>query len=228
MHAVASLAVVVCLAWPSAQQAREAANDVLSDDAYQRELPVDKEVSASTGNAGNRPRWGGGGSGSPSVAGPVAGGVADLVTTLVWVVVILVLVAILFVFFREWQGGRDHKQRRAEDEDDEMAPEVHLDARALGDAQALAREGRFVEAIHVLLLRTFEAIGRNASLPRSLTSREVLGRVAMSESAHGALSELVVAVEVSHFGGQDADEADYQRCVDRYRAVLDAHGVVAS
>ena len=217
----------MCLAWPSAQQARDAARDVLADDAYQRELPVDAEAGPRGRGDPSSSGWGRR-AGPPSVAAPIASGVAGLLKTIVWVVLGVVACAILFVFVRERQGAREHERRGGLGDDEDPRPELGVDVAALGDAEALAREGRFACAIHVLLLRTFEAIGRGASLPTSLTSREVLGHVPMSEAARAALGELVAAVEVSHFGGRDAGEADYRRCADRYRAVLRAHGVTAS
>jgi hypothetical protein len=221
VQALVGLGFVVCLAWPSAQDAQDTARDVLEDDAFQTELPVGE--SAATPKSTDRPpsfSWR-----SDRTTESAPSGTDDLVSTIVWIVVGLVLVAVLFVFVRESLEGRN---LGGDDPEDGHAPTVHVDATALGDAELLAREGRYVEAIRVLLLRTFEAIGRRAMLSSALTSREVLGAVEMSASAHLALSDLVAAVEVSHFGGQNVGEDDYQRCVERYRAVLTAEGVDAS
>ncbi|MEM6491734.1 MAG: DUF4129 domain-containing protein, partial [Pseudomonadota bacterium] len=98
-------------------------------------------------------------------------------------------------------------------------------AAELADAEAAAQtaadEGRFAEAIHMLLLG---AIGRlrerNArSAARSFTSREILGRAAFGETARAALEALVIAVEISRFGGRTADKAAYERCLEAYRAL---------
>ncbi|MEM9724303.1 MAG: DUF4129 domain-containing protein [Pseudomonadota bacterium] len=94
-------------------------------------------------------------------------------------------------------------------------------ADAEAEAQTAAAEGRFAEAIHILLLG---AIGRlrerNArSAARSFTSREILGRAAFGEGGRAALEALVLAVEISRFGGRAADRAAYERCLEAYRAL---------
>jgi hypothetical protein len=94
--------------------------------------------------------------------------------------------------------------------------------RQLGAAEALAARGRYGEAIHVLLLDTLEALSRAARLAPSLTSREIVARVALPDRARDALSGLVSAVEVSWFGGEDPGEAEYHLCLDRFHAFLEA------
>ena len=232
MQAIAGLGMVVILAWPQAQEAGETARSVLRDDAYQRTLPVGeapKAPKAPESSESSSPRdWRGGASASGQSSGDSIGTASGLVTTLAWIVGGVVLAAGLFVSFREWPAGRGSDGREGVAESAAQAPRIRLDAGALGDAEALARAGRFVDAIHVLLLRTFEAIGRRARLPTSLTSREILAQVPMSDAARGALGELVTAVEISHFGGQGAVEADFELCLERYRAVLEAEGVSAA
>lgn len=93
----------------------------------------------------------------------------------------------------------------------------------IAPAEALAAEGRYGEAIHALLLETLAALSRAARLAPSLTSREIVARVRMPAAARDALSALVDAVEVSWFGGAAPGEADYRRCLDRFRAFLDGY-----
>jgi hypothetical protein len=93
----------------------------------------------------------------------------------------------------------------------------------VASAEALAREGRFAEAIHVLLLDTLEALSRAARLAPSLTSREILARVPLPARAREALTDLVAAVERSRFGGADAGEEDYRSCLGRFHAFLDTY-----
>lgn len=107
------------------------------------------------------------------------------------------------------------------------APEAPSEA-ALADAEsratAAAREGRYAEAIHILLLG---AIGhlreRDArSTARSLTSREILDRVFGrdgSPEGRRALAALVAAVEISRFGGRAADFEGFTRCFEAYKAL---------
>ncbi len=93
----------------------------------------------------------------------------------------------------------------------------------IASAEALAARGLWAEAIHVLLLETVDALSRAARLAPSLTSREIAARVPLPSRAREALSGLVLAVEVSRFGGAAAGEADYRACLDRFRAFLDTY-----
>ena len=53
----------------------------------------------------------------------------------------------------------------------------------------------------------------------SLTSREIVARArALPKDARAALGDLVLAVEVSHFGGVTPGEDDYKLCVERFHA----------
>jgi hypothetical protein len=95
----------------------------------------------------------------------------------------------------------------------------------LEDAETLARQGRFGEAIHVLLLRLLEELARRttAPIPASLTSREIVERVAVPDAARKPLAALVHAVEVSHFGSDVPDRGDYDLCLGRYREFATAY-----
>jgi len=97
----------------------------------------------------------------------------------------------------------------------------------LDDARALAAAGRFDEAIHALLLATLAALARATRLAPSLTSREVLGRAALGPGAREALAGLVLAVEVSRFGGEVPSADDYRACLDRFHVFLDNYRSVA-
>jgi hypothetical protein len=90
-------------------------------------------------------------------------------------------------------------------------------------AERLAAAGRFAEAIHSLLLETLAALARAARIAPALTSREILERIALPPEARAALSGLVLAVEVSRFGGQPAAEGDYRACLDRFHAFRDTY-----
>jgi len=90
-------------------------------------------------------------------------------------------------------------------------------------AEALAAEGRWAEAIHALLLETLEALSRAARLTPSLTSREIVERVPLPARARDALEGLVLAVEVSRFGGAPAAEPEYRACLSSFHAFLDTY-----
>ncbi len=92
-------------------------------------------------------------------------------------------------------------------------PAAGLPLAALGPAEALAAEGRFAEAVHRLLIDALAFLAARAShsIPRSWTSREILGALRLLPAAREALRELVDAVEISRFGGRPVGEADWRR-----------------
>ena len=89
------------------------------------------------------------------------------------------------------------------------------------EIEQLAREGRFGEAVHLILLRCFEVLRQQSSTARdaALTSREVLARATLTAQARASLAFIVSAVEVGHFGGQEINRSVYQQCLDRYRVI---------
>lgn len=90
---------------------------------------------------------------------------------------------------------------------------------SLGEADRLAREGNYREAVHVLLLRSIEELRTrlDIALAESLTSREILQDVPLTERARSALAPIVTVVELSHFGGRTSSEMEYRACREHYR-----------
>lgn len=146
---------------------------------------------------------------------------------LLWFIIGGLVLGAATVLTREWFSGR-RPAAFIPDQSVVVVPAVRLDRGMLTDLERLAAQGRFAEAVHAMLLRTFESIGAQRALPSALTSREVLARAGLSDGAHGALRELVLAVECTLFGGQEATAEDYRRCVASYERVLSADGVEAS
>jgi hypothetical protein len=93
---------------------------------------------------------------------------------------------------------------------------VRLSGEPLARAEALAREARYAEAIHILLLGTIEEIRTSLGYVAhpSLTSREILRRAPLPVGAEAPLGGIVREVEWSHFGARGAGDAEYRRCVE--------------
>ena len=91
----------------------------------------------------------------------------------------------------------------------------------LDEIERLARAGAFAEAIHLMLLRALEALRQRlgTSWAKSLTSREIARRSELAPTDRSALKMLVGAVEISRFGGQNANEQIYRACLDQYRLI---------
>jgi hypothetical protein len=105
------------------------------------------------------------------------------------------------------------------------APAAPERAALVEDAEALARAGRFAEAIHALLLAALRELGRRSGSPAAspaATSREVLRSGSLPTEARAALSPLVSAVESIHFGGLAAGLDEYAGCATAYRQFLRA------
>jgi hypothetical protein len=78
----------------------------------------------------------------------------------------------------------------------------------------LARQGRFIEAMHWLLLHSLSEIRERLGVrfPDSMTSREIVRRARLPENAKRLLNDIVTRVEFSYFGTYPAGEQDYAAC----------------
>jgi hypothetical protein len=93
-------------------------------------------------------------------------------------------------------------------------------ASASEEPERLAREGRFAEAIHLLLLAALRDLDRRragAAGGPAWTSREVLRSAALSGEMKDLLAPLVATVERVHFGRAAAGPEDYASCAAQYR-----------
>lgn len=91
--------------------------------------------------------------------------------------------------------------------------EAHLPP-SLARARELARLGRYDEACHVLLEGAFGFLHAlsDFTVEPAFTSREVLAKAPLDAGAQRAFGDLVVAVEVSLFGGLAVVADDFARC----------------
>jgi hypothetical protein len=147
-----------------------------------------------------------------------------LVEALLWLFGALVVAAILYLLFNlllEALGGRStfrrNRNRQAAAEGVVETP-VTLDRetrdRTLAEADALAADGRFTEAIHLLLLVAMDRLRRELGpkVAPALTSREVLHSAPIPETVVAPLTRMVALSEIKHFGGRAAAAPDYQSC----------------
>lgn len=92
-------------------------------------------------------------------------------------------------------------------------------ARALlSDADALAAEGRFAEAAHLLLTRSIDDFSehRPGVVRPALTSRDLARLEAMPAGAQGAFAMIADVVERSLFGGRPVDAEGFAACRRAY------------
>lgn len=197
----------------------KATRDVL-DRRYQREMPFGKlELTPGERPKDGRPRVAPGRTRRPPdrARDPDEYGVASPLSTvmrmIVYGVLAVALAMIVMWVARDLRRGSDQETLEGEEV---PQPTVDQDVieRPIGDADELARAGRYADAIHTLLLRTLVELVRatRTRVPSSLTSREILARVPLVPAAREALYQLVSTVELTYFGDDVPSAADYDRC----------------
>ncbi len=91
----------------------------------------------------------------------------------------------------------------------------------LEEIDALAAQGRYDEAVHVLLHRSIQDIDSNRPnvIRRSLTSREIGTLSILTEKAQTAFSSIAQIVEHSFFGGHSIGKIEFERAREAYSAL---------
>jgi hypothetical protein len=136
---------------------------------------------------------------------------------LLWTVLAVAALALVWAVYNRLRFGewRLKLPRRAPASDisveEEWVPDAAPARAWLEEADALAREGRFAEAIHHLLFRSIEDISRRRpSLVRpALTSREIGRAEAIPSRARELFAAIARLVERSLFGGRPVGEKDW-------------------
>jgi hypothetical protein len=95
---------------------------------------------------------------------------------------------------------------------------------ALRAADELGRDGRFVEAMHMLLIQSLADIRQylGEQFADSLTSREILRGVRLPVEGRASLHDIVSGVELTYFGGRPATAADYTACRHSFESLRQA------
>jgi hypothetical protein len=142
---------------------------------------------------------------------------------LLWVGVAVVVLFLLYHFvpaFARWVDNLRYGRKAGEGDDvDSIGLAEAGAARALlAEADALAAEGRFAEAVHLLLYRSVEDIeGRRPGLVKpAMTSRDLAEAQDLPTIARDAFSRIARAVEISLFGGRSIDAGAWQTCRSAY------------
>ncbi|HEY3813230.1 MAG TPA: DUF4129 domain-containing protein [Caulobacteraceae bacterium] len=141
-----------------------------------------------------------------------------------WGVVIVILATLAFFIGRAilgvyWPGLFKRKPRAAKPEP-EWRPTPAQARALLEEADRLAAEGRYAEAVHLILFRSIEEIqGRRPHLLRpALTSRDIASLEGLPRRAREAFVAIAEMVERSFFGGRPVDADGFGRCRQAYEA----------
>jgi len=141
-----------------------------------------------------------------------------------WAIVISAVALILFLVARSLirrgfllAGWLERTKEKAEAEP-EWRPAPEAARLLLSDADALAAQGRFAEAIHLILLRSIQEIGRHrpAVLKPALTRREISELRELPPAARAAFAYSARIVERAFFAGREVGAADYAECRAAY------------
>ena len=103
---------------------------------------------------------------------------------------------------------------------EDQRPDPKRAATLLEEADALAAEGRFAEAVHLLLFRSIEDLRerRSGGVPQSLTAREISSLSDLTQRTREALSPIIRIVENSFFGGRPVDQTGWQSARSSYES----------
>jgi hypothetical protein len=137
---------------------------------------------------------------------------------LLWTVLAAAALGLAVMVYRRIRDGEWSLPRRrrgvavaVEAEEETWAPEAAPARSWLREADALAAQGRYAEAVHHLLFRSIEDIGRRR--PRlvrpALTSRELAAAEALPPPARSLFARIAALVEHSLFGGRPVEAADW-------------------
>jgi hypothetical protein len=147
---------------------------------------------------------------------------------ILWVIIAVALAAVLYSF-RDMIPLLRARGSESWAETEEVAADI---ARrdptvVLAAADELARDGRYAEAMHILLLRGLADIRARLDEPfaDSMTSREILRSTRLPDQARDSLRDVVGRVEWTYFGEYPAGQADYAACRTSFNALEQAlHG----
>jgi len=146
-----------------------------------------------------------------------------VLNVLFWIVVAAMVLGLLYVIARSLVKARYGGLPGAGPNlgpDAAWRPTAEQARVLLADADALAAEGRFAEAAHLLLLRGVQDIRdqRPGLVRPALTSRDIAGLEALPAQARAAFGAIARVVERSFFGGRDLAVEDWSQCRSAYES----------
>lgn len=142
---------------------------------------------------------------------------------LLWTVIAIGAAVMLWALYNrlrhgEWRLRPPRLAAAGDVPEEEWAPEESGARSWLEEADALAREGRYAEAIHHLLFRSIDDItNRRPALVRpALTSRELAASQSIPAHARNLFAGIARLVERSLFGGRPVNEGDWLEAREAY------------
>jgi hypothetical protein len=142
---------------------------------------------------------------------------------LLWTVLIAAIAALAWLLLSRWRSGewrlpRWRRRGAASAEEEEWVPPAAPMRAWLEEADALAANGQFGEAVHHLLKRSIDDIAhRRPHLVRpALTSRDIAAAEAIPPGARTLFAGIVATVERSLFGGRPVSAGEWSATRETY------------
>lgn len=152
--------------------------------------------------------------------------IAPFVVYVFWAGLIAVVALVLYTIIIEILQRMPAKKKQTESESDLPVPEFRPSRQRahvlLEEADRLAREGRFGEAVRIILHRSIEDMETAfpGSIAPAMTSREIQIITYLSDTGRATFSKIASAVEASLFAGRPIDEARFMECRQAYEGFV--------
>lgn len=140
-----------------------------------------------------------------------------------WIGLALIVGLILYAIVREilrLRAPPPKAEKPASIAGAEWRPDARAARDLLAEADRLAADGQYADAVHLLLLRSVTDIEKRQprALRASLTSREIAVLEALPESGRSAFGLIARVVEGSLFGGAPVSAGAFADCRRAYEA----------
>lgn len=148
---------------------------------------------------------------------PVGRAIGAAWPVIFWILVAIGLALIGYAIYRLVDPARFARRRRSAD-NSEWVPEEAKALELLEEADRLARDGRFDEATHLLLMRSVGQIAeiRPDLIDPSSTAREIAALPALPGAARTAFATIAERVERSLFALSSLSDEDWQAARSAY------------
>ena len=150
---------------------------------------------------------------------------APVLKILFWVGVAVAVLLVVWLIVREVAGVRFARRRRARAARPvpvDWRPDLRKARALLENADRLAAQGRYDQAVRLILHRGVEDIDarRPAVLRPALTARDIAALAAVPAPARSAFARIAAIVEFSAFAGHPIGQAAFAQCRAAYEAFV--------
>ncbi len=139
-----------------------------------------------------------------------------------WAIIIIAVAILLYAFRDMIPGfGLGHGSAWNNEDADFSESKLRTPEATLEEADKLAANGNFVDAMHALLLQGLANMRERLQeqFADSLTSREILYSTKLPQDGRNSLHDIVTRVEWTYFGERPATKSDYEACRASFNAL---------